>query len=462
MLKRSRVEVHARLAKALTEKFPEVVAERPELAAYHLAAAEQKKEAIGYAQKAAMGALMRSANAEAVMHARGALDWSSAIEAPEERNLTELGLNGLLTMGLMAQKGYASPDVAGALGRSEALLAVLGDGPHTVQTLWALFMYRHLRCHRQAARKLAERLHALALRTEDAGLEVVASPLLSQALLAEGRFAEARGPVEKALTLYDPAAHAAHTLMYGLDSRVYASATLSNLLWILGYAEQSLRAARSAVLWARESNHKHSYLWALLYQAIFHTWQGEREEAWKNMQEVLEASDRYGLAMYRAFGSIWRGWASRDVEIARQGLAEVLASGQEAGLPMVNALVADVEIDAGLREEAFSRIDRCLKMTAETLENYYDAPLLRLKAAAVGDRDPTAAEAYLRRAVEVARAQSARAFELQVSTDLAHLLHRRGDVDGARAVLRPIYDWFTEGLDGPMLGEASRVLAALE
>src|SRR5262249_38959845 len=96
MLKRSRGEVHARIAKALEEKVPEVVAERPELAAYHHAAAEQRREAIGYAQKAAMAALQRSAYAEATTHARSALDWSQAIESPEERNLTELGLNGLL------------------------------------------------------------------------------------------------------------------------------------------------------------------------------------------------------------------------------------------------------------------------------------------------------------------------------------------------------------------------------
>lgn len=58
----------------------------------------------------------------------------------------------------------------------------------------------------------------------------------------------------------------------------------------------------------------------------------------------------------------------------------------------------------------------------------------------------------------VAQQQGARMFELQAATALAKLLHGRGAADEARAVLCPVYDWFTEGFETPMLLEARRWL----
>jgi ATP/maltotriose-dependent transcriptional regulator MalT len=128
---------------------------------------------------------------------------------------------------------------------------------------------------------------------------------------------------------------------------------------------------------------------------------------------------------------------------------------------MLTALVAEVELEAGLREEAIARIDACLAKTAETLERYYDAPLLCLRAAALAERDAAEAEASLRRAIDTARGQSAQMFELQAATALARVLHGRGEVEAARAALRPVLEGLAEGSGGPVLRAAEAVLAAL-
>jgi predicted ATPase len=67
----------------------------------------------------------------------------------------------------------------------------------------------------------------------------------------------------------------------------------------------------------------------------------------------------------------------------------------------------------------------------------------------------------LREAVEVARRQGARSLELRAATSLARLLRdqdRRGE---ARALLKPIYGWFTEGFDTQDLKEAKALLDEL-
>jgi predicted ATPase len=75
--------------------------------------------------------------------------------------------------------------------------------------------------------------------------------------------------------------------------------------------------------------------------------------------------------------------------------------------------------------------------------------------------DGAAAEAAFRRALETARSQEARFFELRAARELVRLLAERGERREAADLLGPIHSWFTEGLDLPDLKEAKALLNAL-
>lgn len=70
-----------------------------------------------------------------------------------------------------------------------------------------------------------------------------------------------------------------------------------------------------------------------------------------------------------------------------------------------------------------------------------------------------AAELELARAIEIARRQSAKLFELRSCTCLARLWSTQGRHADARDLLQPVYDWFTEGPTLPDLREAGDLLA---
>jgi len=99
-----------------------------------------------------------------------------------------------------------------------------------------------------------------------------------------------------------------------------------------------------------------------------------------------------------------------------------------------------------------------------TGENYHKAEMLRLKGDMVLLRDGRAAdhaERHFRDALEVARTQDAKWWELRTSVSLSRLLHNSGRRDEARAMLAEIYNWFTEGFDLPDLKEAKALLEEL-
>jgi predicted ATPase len=100
----------------------------------------------------------------------------------------------------------------------------------------------------------------------------------------------------------------------------------------------------------------------------------------------------------------------------------------------------------------------------ETKERWYESDIhrvageLALRAPAA---DPVKAEALFGHAIDVARTQQAKSFELRAATSLAGLWHQQGRSDEAHGLLAPIYNWYSEGFDTHDLRQAKGVLERL-
>jgi len=71
------------------------------------------------------------------------------------------------------------------------------------------------------------------------------------------------------------------------------------------------------------------------------------------------------------------------------------------------------------------------------------------------------ATACFQQALDVARRQQARALELRAALSLSRLWQQQGKRTEARALLAPLYGWFTEGFDTADLQEAKTLLEEL-
>jgi predicted ATPase len=76
--------------------------------------------------------------------------------------------------------------------------------------------------------------------------------------------------------------------------------------------------------------------------------------------------------------------------------------------------------------------------------------------------DWTEVETCFRTALRTAREQGTRGFELRAAVDLARLLSAQQRQAEGRALLAPVYGWFTEGFDTPDLQEAKTLLETLD
>jgi predicted ATPase len=146
----------------------------------------------------------------------------------------------------------------------------------------------------------------------------------------------------------------------------------------------------------------------------------------------------------------------------RQGLAAWETTGTRYRRPTFLAWLAEAYGKAGRAEEGLSVLDEALAQVEETDERCYEAELRRLKGELLlVQGDEAAAEESLHRAVEVARRQQAKSWELRATVSLCRLWQQQGRIDEARHILAEVYGWFTEGFDTLDLREARALLEEL-
>ena len=79
----------------------------------------------------------------------------------------------------------------------------------------------------------------------------------------------------------------------------------------------------------------------------------------------------------------------------------------------------------------------------------------------MGQGHSEAAEELYCKALNIAREQEAKLWELRAAVSLARLRHDQGRHAEARDLLAPVYGWFTEGFETPDLKEAKALLDEL-
>src|SRR5207249_3664298 len=118
--------------------------------------------------------------------------------------------------------------------------------------------------------------------------------------------------------------------------------------------------------------------------------------------------------------------------------------------------------DAGMLAEGLAAVEESLSIARETFARYHEPELLRLRGELLYRAgDVEGAQASLRAALDIARRDQGKAYELRAATSLAVVLREVGRSDEARSLLAPVHGWFTEGSGWVDLRRAAALLAEM-
>jgi len=472
LLSERRLGLHERVGEQIEAIFADRLEERWSELAHHYSHSRNTGKAIAYSQLAGERAVQLSANSEAIGHLRMALELLETLPDSRERLERELAVQTILGVPLVATKGYAAAEVGHAYDRARELCVRSGETARLFPVLRGLWFFHFVRGDLRSAEHLAKQLLPLGESARDPALLVEAYVALGATSNWQGAFAQARDYHDRGIELYDPRHHRSHTLLYGQDPGVSSGSESARALWFLGYPSRALARSDQALTLAHELAHPFTQTFAILFHAMLHQLRREPSLCERRASAVIALSAERGFSFWGAWGAIFRAWAiaeqGRPVEAIaqiREGLAGHHAAGAELGSPWVLALIAHAFGKADQAEEGLEALAGALAIATKNGDLMYEAEIYRTKgelllsasSRAVGEEP----ERCFRRAIDIARRQQAKSWELRAVTSLSRLLQRQGKKEEARLMLAEIYGWFTEGFDTADLKDAKALLEEL-
>jgi predicted ATPase len=375
-------------------------------------------------------------------------------------------------------KGYAAPETKAAAERARVLIEqaeALGEPPEDpllpFSVLSSIWVASFVAFNGDVMRNLATQFLALAEKQGGTVPLMVGHRLMGVSLMETGDIAQGRAHCNQAIALYDPAEHRPLATRFGQDVRVAILSYRSRALWFLGYPEAALADSDQAISDAREIGQAATLMYALGHAPFTYFHCGNYAKAMAVVDELAALADEKGALFWKARGMLLQGWllvltgkASDAVQMIASGIAAIRSTGATHFTLLYLSYLANAYTELGQFDDARHSIGEAMTVMEMTKEKWCEAEINRVAgeiALNSPQPDTAKAEGYFERALAVARAQQAKSWELRAATSMARLLRDQGKRDEARALLVPVYGWFTEGFDTLDLKEAKALLDEL-
>ena len=364
------------------------------------------------------------------------------------------------------------PEIEAAWTRALEIAESLDDAEYQLRSLLGLWFFQTVSGRHRAALALAQSFCALAAKRSDPNDPLIGERMIGVSQYYLGDHSSARRRLEHMLAHYDPVADTSHIIRFQSDQQVTARVVLARILWLQGFADQSMRVAESSVADARAANHTNSLCYALSQAACpIALSVGDLAAAEHYVMMLVDHSTRRALALWQAWGRsyqgvlfIERGDSATGLRLLRTGLDE-LGEAKFAALRLVTFLMAEALARAGRIADGLAMIEEAIAQSKHTEERWLIAELLRVKGELILLQDApeaaTPAEGHFREALGRARRQGALSWELRAATSHARLLRDQNRSTEAIALLAPIYNRFTEGFETADLKDAKALIDGL-
>jgi tetratricopeptide (TPR) repeat protein len=475
LLRNRRAALHARVVEVLCARDPGIEEGRPDLLAYHCEKAGFVEQAVENYMRAGRQAHHRSAYVEARQLYSDASRLTATLPDGDSRVEAELRALTGLTRALSFGLGFGSSEHGRIAIRAAALCERLPNPLDFLRVLWNLWLFHLNRSDFTSALKESARLMRWGEERGDVRGHITGHVCAGITKISLGELVAARADLELAISMLE-SCEADPTVVWDpvrsferVSILALASVHLARPMCFQGYPDQALAHASTAVeAFERLGDMGNVAQGCIRRLTVFGTlW--EQSELDGRVAEALRLCREYTMPQYTAIARIFEGYAiARRGDLRaggaaiRGGLADYVATGAVVGSGYLRALLAETYARQGDTDKALAILTEALSEVKRTGERWGEADLTRQVGEVhrlQGECD--AAARHFAVAIEIARRQSAKLFELRAAVSLARLWSEQGKRSEARELLAPTYEWFTEGFDMRDLKEAKALLDKL-
>jgi tetratricopeptide (TPR) repeat protein len=366
----------------------------------------------------------------------------------------------------MPALGFSSAQVGNAFERAATLARQSRSGQQRCAVISGLFASCISRADHAGAEQLACEILEIAAEHGNEAFAVEAHFALGASLFWQAKFVASL----KHLELGSAEDDFSPLNIVGADTTAFALAYRANCLWHLGYPDQAAKSCSRALQRGDSLNHPFTAA-TIRLGAVQTLMQMSRDLALQEAERMIAISVENGFPFQETVARIYRNSGLVHCRPERDLLAEIYELvhrlekiGAMTGIPIHLADLAKGYGDMGapeqglaFLEEAFSGIEHTAECQMLAELHRLEGELLLLQASA----NAWEAEQQFRSAIDIAREQQAKSWELRATMSLARLLPKQDQREEARSMLAQIFGWFTEGFDTPDLKEARALLDEL-
>jgi adenylate cyclase len=447
--------LHLQVAQSIEALYGDRLTAHWEQLAHHYEQGQDPARAVDYMLRAGQKARRENANEAAIIHLERGLEMLEPVPPGAARDRRQLDLLIALGVPTVLTRGHGDAEVERVYRQAEALCGAECALTQRFEIILGLRRVLLIRGDLPRARVRGQELLALAQAMGDPVYLCRAHVMQGEALYHMGLFGGARAHYIQAQALYDPAQARTHVFRFGNDSRVCAEVFAGQVLWHLGCVDQAAEAVAAGVAHAEALDHPFTLCMALHAGAMVYLLRRETDVAAAMLERGRPVASQFGFALYEAWSQAARGWALEQrgqledgIELLRAGIAAWRAIGAETKLVEWMACLGEAYAAVGWTESGLRAIDEALALADRHAEHGWTAQLHRLRGVLLLARGATAeAKACYEKALDVARTQKARSWQLRAAVDLARLCGSEGRGAAARALLQEVLDGFAEGAD---------------
>jgi len=465
MLRSRRADLHARIADALERSFPELVETEPETLARHFATAALAQRAIPYWLAAGRRAYERGTLKEAIVQLNAGIGLLAEVQDETLRMELELDLQNALGLAFSAVKSYAAPEVEAAYSRARELGLRTGKRGELARAVRGLAWVHTTRGNPSVGKALFAQLLKQTDTDTDDELSMVTHSYMGMLLEQLGERSEAEVHFAIAEPLYNPQRQLSAAFESGISiPRAYHAWNLA----YLGHVDTALAVAEDAVSLARLTGNSLVITQTLVNAAECLVELRDPAGAASFAEEAAERARDHGFPPHGRRAQSIRGWASALQAGARAGVREIreaIAStrcmGEERHVTLMLHKLSEAELATGDPNAAAEAASEALRLGERIAPYWIYGPLYTHGDAMVALGDLARAEADYHRALAWSSERNEKWIELNAALRLARLWQTDGRAEDAHDLLAPVYSWFTEGFDNPVLRDAKKMLDEL-
>ena len=463
-----RQHLHLAVATALERTYANTLEDHYTELTHHNIRGGEVQRALHYLELAAIQRFALGAFEQALTLARTALDLLESQPEGLERTRQQMRWQRSFSLPLVISRGHQGEEALTAFRRLAELARRVGNSVEQMEAFKHIGFHHKTRGELGKAREASEEHLALAQRTGHRFQEASARQDLGEILHYLGELSLARDNIERVEAYCESASVASNKRVsdytsfkpWNLAARNYIAPLLD---WYFGLPDRARKRSEEVVVTAQEVD------LTMFADALRHAGQvrvlcGEPQAIRRHMDRLVEVTKQYDLKptflvfanRLRASALLLSGQVQDAIAILRDcHTPPIYTAGAQINL-------ASALVSAGEAREALAVADGALASLGEF--RILEAEAHRVRGEALlAQAKPRweEAERCLRAAIETARRQGAKSWELRAATGLARLLARKDRCDEGRTLLAEIYNWFTEGFNTADLREAKALLDRL-